>query len=181
MHQPDNMATIRFYDPKAPYYEFSNFYKCKNLIIDNKHWITTEQYFQAQKFTGTPYFDIIHQADSPMKAFALARQKKLAGYQAKWVVNKKTCNRHVNELVDEHKHVKIIENWDDIKLGVMKKALIAKFCQDETLKTLLLSTGDAGIEEASPRDDYWGTGKDGKGGNKLGELLMQVREFLRNE
>lgn len=173
------MATISFYEPKAPYYEFSNFYKCKNLVIEGTTWITTEQYFQAQKFRGTEYFDIIHQADSPMKAFALARQKKLAGYQSKWVVNKKTCNRPINELVDEHKHLKLAENWDAIKIDVMKTALLAKFSQDAKLKQLLLSTGDAAIVEASPRDSFWGSGKDGNGQNKLGELLMEVRSILR--
>jgi predicted NAD-dependent protein-ADP-ribosyltransferase YbiA (DUF1768 family) len=38
----------------------------------------------------------------------------------------------------------------------MKKALQAKFTQDQTLKTLLLETGDSEIIEASPRDSYWG-------------------------
>jgi len=38
----------------------------------------------------------------------------------------------------------------------MKKALYAKFTQDQTLKTLLLETGENEIIEASPRDSYWG-------------------------
>ena len=29
-------------------------------------------------------------------------------------------------------------------------------------------------------DDYWGDGGDGSGKNRLGHLLMQVREELRN-
>jgi predicted NAD-dependent protein-ADP-ribosyltransferase YbiA (DUF1768 family) len=35
--------------------------------------------------------------------------------------------------------------------------------------------------ENSPIDYYWGCGKDGSGKNKLGQILMEVREILRNE
>ena len=68
----------------------------------------------------------------------------------------------------------------------MKKALQAKFTQDQTLKTLLLETGDSEIIEASPRDSYWGalalgsaTGPDKNGLNKLGKLLMEIRMEIR--
>jgi predicted NAD-dependent protein-ADP-ribosyltransferase YbiA (DUF1768 family) len=37
------------------------------------------------------------------------------------------------------------------------------------------------IVENSPFDDYWGCGKDGSGQNKLGQILMEVRELLRHE
>jgi predicted NAD-dependent protein-ADP-ribosyltransferase YbiA (DUF1768 family) len=44
----------------------------------------------------------------------------------------------------------------------------------------LLATGDAILIEHTRNDDYWADGGDGSGKNKLGLLLMQVREELKN-
>ena len=52
-------------------------------------------------------------------------------------------------------------------------ALRAKF-SDPDLRLRLLDTKDSRLEEASPTDMYWGY----KGKNRLGVLLMQVREEL---
>lgn len=40
----------------------------------------------------------------------------------------------------------------------------------------LLSTGTREIVEFSEKDAYWGNGGDGSGKNRLGVLLMEVRE-----
>jgi hypothetical protein len=61
----------------------------------------------------------------------------------------------------------------------MRQALLAKFTQYSELRDLLLATGDAEIVEHSRNDSYWADGGDGKGHNKLGKLLMQVRAELR--
>ncbi len=42
-----------------------------------------------------------------------------------------------------------------------------------------MNTGNCPIVENAPGDYYWGCGKDGSGKNKLGEVLMQVREILQ--
>jgi hypothetical protein len=60
----------------------------------------------------------------------------------------------------------------------MEKALIAKFTQHEDLRALLLGTGDAPLIEHTANDDYWGDGGDGSGANRLGILLMKVRQTL---
>jgi len=44
----------------------------------------------------------------------------------------------------------------------------------------LLSTGDAEIVENSPIDYYWGCGANGSGKNRLGIILMEVRDILRH-
>ena len=56
----------------------------------------------------------------------------------------------------------------------------AKFTQNQKLKQLLLNTENKILREASPYDSYWGIGPDGKGKNKLGEILMRIREELKN-
>jgi predicted NAD-dependent protein-ADP-ribosyltransferase YbiA (DUF1768 family) len=50
----DNRVT--FYEPKQPFYEFSNYYEDnkQKLVIDGLSWRNTEQYFQAMKYSMTP-------------------------------------------------------------------------------------------------------------------------------
>ena len=57
----------------------------------------------------------------------------------------------------------------------MLTALRAKFKQNLKLKLKLLETGNAKLHEDSPSDMYWGV----KGKDKLGKILMIVREELR--
>lgn len=61
----------------------------------------------------------------------------------------------------------------------MLEALIAKFSEPEK-QTKLLSTGNAILVEDSPHDQFWGVGEDGDGENKLGLMLVAVREAYRN-
>lgn len=172
------MMELRFYEKKAPYYEFSNFYLAP-FECDGKTWLTSEHYFQANKFSHCPeYYQLISECDSPLKVFSMARQKSMAGYHAKCVVNKKNNPQLVNEIIEKYKHIKPVEDWDSKRDAVMKKALVAKFQQNARLKQLLLDTADTVLIEASPRDNYWGEGKDKKGLNRLGKLLMEVRSEL---
>jgi hypothetical protein len=59
----------------------------------------------------------------------------------------------------------------------MMKAVRAKF-QIPALKAKLLATGNVLIRVMSPQDNFWGVGRSGKGKNKLGKILMRVREEL---
>lgn len=61
----------------------------------------------------------------------------------------------------------------------MRKAVIAKFPQNEDIKEILLQTGNEKIIEATTDDYYWGCGTDGTGKNMLGKILMEVRQLLR--
>ena len=62
----------------------------------------------------------------------------------------------------------------------MKQAVLCKFQTHTGIRELLLGTGDELIVENSPIDYYWGCGADGSGKNRLGEVLMTVREILRH-
>jgi N-glycosidase YbiA len=74
--------------------------------------------------------------------------------------------------------VKLRKDWDSKKLEYMNWAVREKF-KDETLKELLLLTGDQEIiEENYWGDTFWGVCK-GKGQNYLGKILMKVRDELR--
>ena len=47
------------------------------------------------------------------------------------------------------------------------------------LRDKLLATENRHLYENSPYDYYWGIGKEHTGKNRLGELLMQVRDELQ--
>ena len=141
------MEEIKFHSVGAAYGEFSNFAQFP-IKLKGKIWPSTEHYFQAQKFAGTSQETAIQNAASPIKAAEMGRNRK----------------------------IRIRPNWDNVKDNVMHEATRAKFSQHADLKAMLLATGDAKIVEHTDTDAYWGDGGDGKGLNKLGKILMRVRE-----
>lgn len=145
-------APIRFFSRTDAYAEFSNFAPF-GFDVDGKYWPTVEHYFQAQKFPGpeaAEHRERIRTADSPKSAKTLGQSREFA----------------------------IRPDWDRVKDAVMLDALRRKFARPE-LRKLLLSTGRRPLVEASPFDKYWGEGRDGKGRNRLGALLAQLRAELR--
>ena len=76
---------------------------------------------------------------------------------------------------------KLVENWESIKLDVMRDVLIDKFTRHEELKQKLIDTGDKYIEETNAwKDQFYGVYyKTGEGQNNLGKLLMLLRDKLK--
>ena len=77
------------------------------------------------------------------------------------------------------------EQWDDIRVPIMKWCLRVKLAQNWIkFGNLLLRTEDKPIVEDSRNDEFWGAikGNDGNfhGSNVLGRLLMELREKLKN-
>lgn len=144
------MKAIHFYSVGDEFGAFSNFAPYP-ILIEGERWPTTEHYFQAQKFDDKKYRATIRAAHSPMLAARMGRDRKQ----------------------------KLRRDWESVKVGVMRTAVLAKFSQHEDLRMLLLSTGDATIVEHTDNDAYWGDGGDGSGKNMLGRILMDVRALLR--
>ena len=80
--------------------------------------------------------------------------------------------------------------WDANRSDVVMTASLAKFSQNPKLREFLLSTGDRILVEASPYDRIWGIGLAADapdatvparwhGDNRLGFILMEVRDMLR--
>jgi DNA-directed RNA polymerase II subunit RPB2 len=116
-------------------------------------WPTVEHYYQAMKFPTDPEWqEAIRQAATPARAkkMGLSRERPLRG------------------------------DWDTIKERVMKAALTEKFRQNPALLALLQSTGGSRLVEIAPGDSYWGTGRTGKGRNRMGVLLEEVRRELKD-
>lgn len=78
------------------------------------------------------------------------------------------------------RHCLLRSNWEVVKENFMMTGLRLKFKNPE-LKEKLLATGNAILEEGNWwGDTYWGV-CEGVGKNRLGILLMGLREELRKE
>ena len=64
---------------------------------------------------------------------------------------------------------------------MMTRAVYIKCRTHEEVAAALLATGDQQIVESSQYDYYWGCGRDGRGHNAFGKVLMAVRDKLKQE
>jgi len=142
--------SILFNSKSADYSWLSNFHSSP-IDVQGKLYPTVEHWFQSQKFTDPIFQEKIRLASSPSKA--------------------KTLGKTRDPSFDE--------TWNTRREDVMNEGLRAKFDQHSELKEKLLETGTALLQEQSPWDSYWGTGRSGTGKNRMGYLLMQLRTELR--
>jgi ribA/ribD-fused uncharacterized protein len=146
--------TIYFYSTRETYGCFSNFSR-HGFELDGFYWLTSEHYFQAHKFieTDPDWFAKIRDVKTPREAAKMGRDRAHP----------------------------LRSDWNEVKDGIMKKAVFKKFQTHANIREILLSTEDDLLVENAPNDYYWGCGKDGSGENKLGLILVEVREILRQE
>ena len=72
------------------------------------------------------------------------------------------------------------QDCEDIKEQVMYEVCFAKFTQNPDLGKKLVETGDAILVEGNDWNDrVWGMVK-GVGQNKLGKILMRIREEIKD-
>jgi ribA/ribD-fused uncharacterized protein len=138
--------------PNTPYYFLSNFYGAE-FDWDGYHWLSSENAYQASKVAKTD-------RNEAWKAFL-------------------TCSPGQSKKLG--RQVTLRPDWEGVKETVMAEILYAKFTQNPNLKQWLLDTGDAELIEGNYWGDrYWGVCS-GTGKNRLGKLLMQLRDKLRME
>jgi ribA/ribD-fused uncharacterized protein len=142
---------------RGRYHFLSNFAELDQpLTIRGITYPTTEHAFQAAKTKDVATRKKIAAASTPGKA------KRLGG------------RRGIIKDFDER------EWFGGRDEEVMRYILEEKF-KDPRLRQKLLNTGDAYLEEGNTwGDTKWGT-VGGKGANKLGKLLMELRDRLRNQ
>jgi ribA/ribD-fused uncharacterized protein len=146
------MESIKFYKVNDEYGWLSNFSK-HPFVLDGIYWPTVEHYFQAQKCIEIADFLKIQAAESAFIAAELGRNRNL----------------------------KILKNWDSIRIEIMYNAVLAKFSQNPEIAELLINTKNCPIIEHTENDSFWADGGNGTGLNKLGEIIMQVRRELLKE
>lgn len=75
------------------------------------------------------------------------------------------------------RQIKLREDWEQVKVKVMRQLIRAKFSMDLGDK-LKVERGDL-VEYNTWGDKFWGVSS-GQGRNELGKILMEVRESLRD-
>lgn len=122
-----------------------------------KSFATAEHYFQHHKIKSVDpaYAETVRGAKSP----GLAR--RLADRGGSVVLTSEQA-----------------EAWEARRVAVMERALALKFARGTRFAALLLATGDRPIVEKALWDGFWGAGRDRRGRNVLGRLLVQRREAL---
>lgn len=143
---------IKFYASYEQHGYMSNFSR-HPFWAEGQFWPTTEHFYQAKKFAGTEYEDLVRSADTPKEAANMGRDRNLP----------------------------LRPDWESVKEQVMLTALRYKFNAYPVLKTALLNTGEEILIENSPIDYYWGIGAKGNGKNRLGILLMELRKEYNSE
>ncbi|MES2526441.1 MAG: NADAR family protein [Bdellovibrionota bacterium] len=141
---------LDFYSTKDAYGEFSNFSGFP-VFMDGEWWSTSEHYYQAQKYETEEMKDYVQFAGGPMEAANRGRDPKFPKRK----------------------------DWDQVKDSFMEKVLFDKYQRHPELTELILSTGNSHIYEHTTNDCYWGDCGDRTGKNRLGTLLMKVRDSLR--
>lgn len=121
--------------------------------LEGKLWPTVEHYFQGMKFNDDAWQEQVRTATTPARARKLGRK------------------RHRNMRRD----------WKQVRETVMTRGVYVRCRTYPDLADELLKTGDQKIVENSNFDYFWGCGRDRRGHNGYGKILMNVRARLREE
>jgi len=68
----------------------------------------------------------------------------------------------------------LVDNWEEKKVGVMRKLLMEKFSRPKLMARLSAVEGEI-VEDSTWGDTFWGRCR-GTGKNVLGQLLMEIRD-----
>ena len=128
-------------------------YVIKPFYLDEMEWQSVEHYYQAMKFDSADYREKIRQAETPEKAAKLgnARFKRKRS------------------------------DWKAVQTVVMTRAVYTQCHTYSEMTDDLLATEDQRLVEDSQFDYFWGCGRDRRGKNHFGQVLMNVRTKLRQE
>jgi hypothetical protein len=165
MEKESAQEIIGFYGQKREYGCFSNWYPSR-FTVHQIEFTSGEQYMMYQKAVLFGDDEIAERIMSTSDVRLIKQLgREVRGY---------------NETI-----------WSGLRQLLVFQGLLAKFGQNDDLKKILLSTGDAILAECSPYDRIWGIGRDlddkrsldvnqWRGQNLLGFTLMQVRSVLRD-
>lgn len=116
------------------------------ITLDAFTWHSAEQFYQASKFTDEAIITKIKNCSNPFLCAAMGQTREF----------------------------KIREDWEQIKVAVMERAIRARFDQHPKLADRLKRSKGT-LYDHSAADDFWGFGA-----NVTGKILMKIREELQS-
>ena len=123
------------------------------IKLDDKEWPSVEHYFQAMQFTDAAFQEKIRLSKNAQQAIKLGKS---------WFKKKRPDLKQVRSTL-------------------MTRAVYIKCRTYPEVEARLLETGDIKLVENSQFDYYWGCGRDHRGQNNYGKVLMNVRNKLLSE
>lgn len=136
---------------RGDWWFLSNFYPSV-IEWQGRKFATAEHLYQAMKCSDPAEVLLIRTAATPGQAKRLGRRA-----------------------------ISVVPDWHARRVDVMRDVVWEKFKQNKPLGRKLVATGDLElVEDNTWGDTFWGRCK-GVGQNKLGEILMEVRDGLREQ
>lgn len=121
--------------------------------LDGYTWPTVEHYFQAMKYDDPNHQERVRLAKTPEEASKLGKR---------WLKRPR-------------------KDWKKLQVIYMTRAVYTKVKTYSHIAQHLLETGEQKIVENSLYDFFWGCGRDRRGENHYGQVLMNVRKKLQQE
>jgi ribA/ribD-fused uncharacterized protein len=169
---PAGSTDLYFYSTLPTFKELDPLFNTNILYEVTKgnpvEYKSVEHFMQEQKF------------GSKQSAIIGMIRAQSTGLDARRIGTSKTIDvPGVGNLDIGPKHLR--RDWDTVKDSLMEAIQTAKFTQHPELREMLVGTGSRKLVYADPYDSYWGSGKDGLGQNKLGEIVMKIRKRFQDE
>ena len=139
---------------------------------------------EINEFRGNYYF-LSNFYNCPIVFENIPYLNNEAAFQAQKVldlnIKKEFSSLPPNLAKAKGRKVSLRKDWEQVKDNLMYQICLAKFTQNSVLKIQLLETKNALLIEGNNwNDTYWGMCNN-IGKNKLGKILMRIREELKNK
>lgn len=128
-------------------------HRLRAFYLDDAEWPSIAHYFHAMKFQPGAWRDKIRLAATADEASRLGRSRL-------------------------HR---IRRDWRAVRVTVMTRAVYISCKTHADMAEALLATGERTIIDNNNYDYFWGCGRDRRGENQYGKVLMKVRNKLAEE
>ena len=123
------------------------------IYLEDKNWLTCEHYLHIKTIASPSAAQHID---------TLTTGQAASDYARPWYRRK-------------------IKGWKKQRAVLMTRAIYTKVQMYDEVREALLNTGDEFIVESSLYDYFWGIGRDLRGENTYGKILMDVRAKVKQD
>ncbi len=122
--------------------------------LEDTLWPTVEHYLQAMQYEKTSEQERVRNLATAAEAHKEAK--------GRWFKKKRA-------------------DWESLRSVYLTRAIYTQCKTHAEVSERLLTTGKQRLVENDQYDYYWGCGRDRRGTNMYGQVLMSVRDKLRDE